>query len=152
MDIEHRPWRLHGNADGLSRVPCTQCGYFDGWEKPEVHEDYARTLKQELQSASAESKTMVEMQDESRDIRLVKDWIEGGTRPEYSKVTAESYMVKSLWAQWSRLVLKDDLLCRMWEVEGSNNTTFQIVMPVSQRRFILQQMHDSKNVWSPWGN
>lgn len=53
-------------------------------------------------------------------------------------------MVKSLWAQWSRLVLKDELLCRMWEVEESNNTTYQIVMPLSQRRFILQQMHDSK--------
>ena len=92
-----------------------------GWEKPEVYEDYARTLKQEVQSASAESKNLVEMQDESRDIRLVKDWMEDGTRPEYSKVTAESYMVKSLWAQWSRLVLKDDLLCRMWEVEESNN-------------------------------
>lgn len=42
------------------------------------------------------------------------------------------------------MVLKDELLCRMWEVEESNNTTYQIVMPLSQRRFILQQMHDSK--------
>lgn len=52
-------------------------------------------------------------------------------------------MVKSLWAQWSRLVLKNELLCRMWEVEESNNTTYQIVMPLSQRRVILQHIHDS---------
>ena len=65
-------------------------------------------------------------------------------------MTAESNMVKSLWAQLSSLVLKDDLLCRMWEVEESNNTTYQIVTPLYQERFILQQMHDS--VWSPWGN
>ena len=84
------------------------------------------------------------MQDECRDIRLVKDWMENDTRLEYSKVTAENYTVKSFWAQWSRMVLKDDLLCRMMEVEESNNTTYQIVMPFSQRRFILQQMHDSK--------
>ena len=109
-----------------------------------MYEDYVRTLKQEVQSASAESKALVEMQYESRDIRLVKDWMDDGTRPEYSTVTAESYMVESLWAQWSRLVLKDDLLCRIWEVEESNNTTYQIVMPLSQRRFILQQMHGSK--------
>ena len=59
-------------------------------------------------------------------------------------MTAESNMVKSLWGQWCRLVLKDDLLCRKWEVEESNNTTYQIVMPLSQERFTLQQMHDSK--------
>lgn len=27
FDIEHRPGRQHGNADGLSRVPCRQCGF-----------------------------------------------------------------------------------------------------------------------------
>ena len=96
-DIEHRPVRLHRNADGLSRVFCTQCGYFDGWEKPEVHENYDRTLKQKIQNAStAESKTLVEIQDESRDRRLVKDWMKEATRPEYYKVTSDSYMVKSL--------------------------------------------------------
>lgn len=74
MEIEHRAGRLHGNADGLSRVPCTQCGYFDDWEKADVPEDYARTLKHEVKNTStAESKTLLEMQDESRDIRLVKD-------------------------------------------------------------------------------
>ena len=26
MKIEHRPGRLHGNADGMSRIPCRQCG------------------------------------------------------------------------------------------------------------------------------
>lgn len=79
MEIEHRAGRLHGNADGLSRVPCTQCGYFDDWEKADVPEDYARTLKHEVKNTStAESKTLLEMQDESRDIRLVKDWMEDG--------------------------------------------------------------------------
>ena len=26
FDIEHRPGRQHGNADGMSRIPCRQCG------------------------------------------------------------------------------------------------------------------------------
>ncbi len=29
MEIEHRKGRLHGNADGLSRIPCRQCGMSD---------------------------------------------------------------------------------------------------------------------------
>lgn len=27
MDIEHRPGKLHQNADAMSRIPCHQCGY-----------------------------------------------------------------------------------------------------------------------------
>ena len=27
MKIEHRPGKQHGNADGLSRMPCRQCGF-----------------------------------------------------------------------------------------------------------------------------
>ena len=27
FDIEHRPGVKHGNADGMSRIPCKQCGF-----------------------------------------------------------------------------------------------------------------------------
>ena len=97
---------------------------------------FDETLNQEVQSASAESRTLVEMQDECRDIRLVKDWMENDTRLEYSKVTAENYTVKSFWAQWSRMVLKDDLLCRMMEVEESNNTTYQIEIVLTTKIYL----------------
>ena len=29
FEIEHRPGRLHGNADALSRIPCKQCSLQD---------------------------------------------------------------------------------------------------------------------------
>ena len=29
MRTEHRPGRLHENADGVSRIPCRQCGLND---------------------------------------------------------------------------------------------------------------------------
>ena len=36
MKIEHRPGRLHKNADGLSRRPCRQCG-MDNYEDEYLH-------------------------------------------------------------------------------------------------------------------
>ena len=29
LQVEHRPGHLHRNADGLSRIPCSQCGLTD---------------------------------------------------------------------------------------------------------------------------
>ena len=29
IQIEHRPGRAYGNADGVSRIPCRQCGKYD---------------------------------------------------------------------------------------------------------------------------
>ena len=35
FEIQHRSWRQHGNADGVSRIPCRQCG-FDGYNVMEM--------------------------------------------------------------------------------------------------------------------
>ena len=89
MDIEHLHGPLHGNADGFCRDPYTQCGYFDVWEKTEVNEDYDRTLKQEVQSSSAESKTLVEIPDEISESgykackRLDGGWYASGIQQSY---------------------------------------------------------------------
>ena len=36
MDIEHRPGRSHGNEDGVSRIPCKQCGKTDNRNKQKL--------------------------------------------------------------------------------------------------------------------
>ena len=143
MEIEHRAGRLHGNADGLSRMPCNQCGYFDDWEKTNTVHDYARIIEDKKVDAN-ESFDLVAAQENSKDIMLIKSWVQKEERPEFSDISSESYVVKSLWAQWSRLVIRDNLLCRMWEIEDSNMVTYQVVVPLSQRRTILEQMHDVK--------
>jgi transposase InsO family protein len=147
MEIEHRAGKLHGNADGLSRLPCGQCGYFDNWESesPDEVNEHARVLQGSNATETNDSSTnLVETQNRCPDIRLVKHWKESDRRPEYGDITAESYMVKSLWAQWSKLLLKDGVLCRAWELEDSNNVAYQVVMPLSERRFLLEQAHDAK--------
>lgn len=40
-----------------------------------MHENYTRILQQEIEDLGiAESKSLVKMQEERRDIRLIKDW------------------------------------------------------------------------------
>ena len=141
MEIEHRAGRLHGNADGLSRKPCGQCGFFDGWEMAESSPQHSRIV--EAKKSDEETK-FAGIQDQDRDISMVKSWVQDGNRPEYSDISAESYAVKSLWSQWSRLAIKDDLLCRMWEEEGSKTITYQVIAPLTERRTILEHVHDSK--------
>jgi hypothetical protein len=45
MVIEHRTGKLHDNADGLSRMPCNQCGYFDDWDRTSVSTDHLRVIE-----------------------------------------------------------------------------------------------------------
>ena len=36
--VEHRPGNKHSNADGLSRIPCKQCGWQEELEEPPAKE------------------------------------------------------------------------------------------------------------------
>ena len=38
LEIQHRAGKQHGNADSLSRLPCSQCGFYDDWEEAEQTE------------------------------------------------------------------------------------------------------------------
>lgn len=51
-------------------------------------------------------------QDESKDIQLVRKWIDLGKRPSFSDVSQHGYVVKSLWNQFERLSIQDGLLVR----------------------------------------
>ena len=65
-EIEHRPGRKHGNADGLSRRPCRQCGQEDDPERcrrlTTVPDDVHRrwTAAQEADGDCAQTKKWVE--------------------------------------------------------------------------------------------
>ena len=68
MDIERRPGRRHGNADGVSRTPCRQCGKHED-------EDNDQNLYQAghvISSENVEVSSLKEAQDNERDVILVK--------------------------------------------------------------------------------
>lgn len=139
--IEHRPGRLHKNADSLSRIPCKQC--------KSDHQHTCSSLIPEsdavVNSITDYSDTpLSEMQDSDRDISKVKKWIAAQKRPEYNDISGESVAVKSLWSQWDRLVLQNDVLCRKWEDLVTKSQKLQAVIPSAERRVILKFCHDDR--------
>lgn len=108
FNIEHRPGRLHGNADGLSRTPCKQC------KVCHIPNNTVSVLKVEVGDELTLRKPLKCLQDEDREIRKVKNWLLHNKQPKNDKISAESVTVKSLCAQWKRLILDNGMLYRKW--------------------------------------
>ena len=144
MEIQHRPGRQHINADTLSRKPCVQCGFHEGWDKKDESPAVKTLRTVYLKGEDSDTIDLLEKQDTDRDIAMVKSWVQSAKRPDYKAISSKSYTVKSLWAQWNRLRIKDDLLCRIWESDDKRDVSHQIVVPLTERRTILNYSHDAK--------
>ena len=139
MKIEHRPGRLHRNADGLSRRPCKQCG-----QKIPDEVELKECVNQVSLRDLTESGEIKDAQSKDKDVSLVKSCVTSGVKPAYKEVLSNSSFVKSLWSQWPRLNIKDDLLVRYYEVLGTDLVRWQVVVPLNYRRTVLKYTHDIK--------
>ena len=140
MDIEHRPGRRHGNADGVSRIPCRQCG-----KNEETYSDQkVCQVGHDNSNDDIDVSRLKEAQEKDRDISLVKQWLESGERPSTQTVSSESWFVKCLLSQWSRLSVQQELLVRRWDELGIDQFKWQVVVPLSLRRDVLRYAHDVK--------
>ncbi len=143
IKIEHRAGRTHQNADGLSRIPCRQCGL--SAEAPTDGEIFVvnqlSTDREDMSVLDLES-----IQNENTEIRFIKEKINRGERPDLHEVASESWFLKSLLNQWKMLEVKGGLLTRRWVVLGSDIVIWQAVVPPSHRRQVLRYSHDIMQV------
>ena len=105
MKVEHRPGRLHQNADGVSRIPCKQCG---------VNEEINYSVNV-VGSSNPEVFDLKAIQDSDRDISLLKNWLEKGIKPDTRAISMESYFFIALYGQWKNLEIQDQKLVRRYE-------------------------------------
>ncbi|MCG7879813.1 MAG: RNase H-like domain-containing protein, partial [Candidatus Thiodiazotropha endolucinida] len=146
MKIEHRAGRLHKNADGLSRQTCKQCGLdcTKSEKSPNLRVSRIEALTHTSDNESGSLDLRAE-QDEDDDIHSVKEWITKGARPDSKDIMDRSYFLKSLWSQWERLAMRDNLLVRRWDILETDQINWQVVVPLKQRRTILNFSHDVKS-------
>ncbi len=144
MKVEHRPGKLHTNADSLSRLPCKQCGQNE-IVRPDDDSPNHRVLSlNQLRTPDNSDLEIKVLQESDDNLRQVRDWVLCGTRPDFKKIAAESYSLKSLWHQFQRFELHDGILVRRWDETDTGSTVFQTVLPTAERRCVLTYSHDDK--------
>jgi hypothetical protein len=78
--------------------------------------------------------SLVNAQQSDRNIQKMRQWVEKGTKPSYDSIRGENYVMQSLYSQWNKLVIHESLLCREWKVIGTTMSSFQAIVPLTQRQ------------------
>ena len=66
-------------------------------------------------------------------------------KPPWKEVEMQSSEVKTLWNEWCRLALRNDVLCRKYESTDGLHVTWQIVLPHSLRKEFINVVHAAMN-------
>ena len=135
FDIQHRAGRLHGNADAVSRIPCSQCGF--RYDMNVESDEYVFTL-------STSPSNIRQMQENDDDLQTLRSWLEGKGRPDSKRIEGKSYYLKSLYSQYDRLCIMDGIVYRRWDDIESKIPRYQALVPLKERRTVLQYCHDER--------
>ena len=174
LKIVHRPGRVHANADGLSRKPCSQCernecgqrsqvsltddvtetrdngvGHFtiQFTETDDQHDLLAPpTINAIGLSPAITNKDLRNAQLEDKAINPILIAKEStGARPRWEDVSPEPRPSKVYWSLWDLLVIRNGVLCRRWESDDGTEVSFKVILPEKLRNTILEELHSTKS-------
>ena len=141
FEIQHRPGRAHGNADGLSRRPCRQCN----WDE-ETAEYLVRgisfALPSEVQGSQWNPSTLAEASREDPDIgEIIRMKMTLEEPPPWEEVSGADPRLKNYVSEWERLIVKNGILYRIWWKTDGQPDYLQLVPPMSYRKEIMELAH-----------
>ncbi len=142
FDIQHRPGKQHGNADGLSRQPCKQCGRVDDETPDQLSTNNEPAVCIIALSPEWDSQQLSKWQQEDTEIAPIVDALREDKKPVTSEVTAWPAVTKQYVNDWERLKLIDNVLYKEWS-EPAGNNRWLLVVPRALRAKVLQTAHDS---------
>ncbi|VDI51010.1 Hypothetical predicted protein [Mytilus galloprovincialis] len=73
-----------------------------------------------------------------------KRWLTEGQRPQYNEVSGKGYSIRSLWSQFGFLEVHGDVVVRRHMDCELNVVKLQAVIPMSERKQVLQCCHETK--------
>ena len=140
LKIEYRKGSAHRNADGMSRRPCLEqnCTYC---ARQEEKAEKARQVEVKRVQLKGDVQWDQE-QEKDPDVRRVRQWLEGRTRPDWATVAAFGAGTKALWAMWDSLRLQNGVVMRAWENEAGTQQVEQVLVPKHCRHLVLKTVHD----------
>ena len=136
VHIVHRAGRIHGNADGLSRRPCTQCGR----EEDEASGDEVQACIL-LTDSTVENERMKKLQGDDEDISPVLAAKTTGERPTNEQASPWSNKAKRLLEHWDVLEVHEGLLYRRWESADAKVMRRQLILPRSIIPEVVKELH-----------
>ena len=148
--IIHRAGRSHGNADGMSRLPCRQCGRVTNQEEPgEPHPEDTKNVAGEIRVIMAQptwrGEKMETLQQQDPTIGPVLDALRSGrSKPKWQEISALSPATKVYLGEWERLHLRDGTLYRRWESKDGKQVIWQTILPECCRQHAMDELHNAK--------
>jgi len=141
ITIQHRPGRVHSNADGLSRQNCKQC-----WgripKEPWVDElqrgnECADPLGlHDLQLLPELSDDAVnDLQQEDSVISLLRSWLDLDYEPSLDELRQLPPDGRKLWSLRSSLAVVNQVL------ERKSEGNYQLIVPNALKRRLFDQAH-----------
>lgn len=145
FEAQHRPGRQHANADALSRRPCSadECRYCRRLEELDRGPTSA-AAEPEGEDEGQEPFTAAELQQHQVSdpaLGMVRDWMEAGTRPDWSAVSSQGPETKSLYSQWNNLELHGGVIYRRWRAPDGGGDILQLLVPRALRPEVLRWVH-----------
>ena len=141
FEIEHRPGRVHCNADGVSRPLCKQCWgkaaklpWIDELERADELTEPLSVHALELQPEFTDSE-MTDLQHSDPTLGPVIDCLTQGANPSLDELKCLPLDSRNLWAQRPAITLQSGVLVR--KKEGVT----QLVVPISLRRRLFDHVH-----------
>lgn len=141
FEIQHRPGRLHGNADALSRRPCEEAGDCRQCARLELQRSVPVVVR--ALSLQGDSEAWKIAQDRDVTLQRLRRWKVTGERPNWEEISSLEQPLKVYWAQWDSLFLRNDLLYRRWESTDGTQIRWQLVVPRAKVPQVLAEHHDS---------
>lgn len=152
FEVEHRPGRIHSNADGLSRFP---------WERSntktdeEENQDVFLVQKQTKDDAYFHNwslgplsgwndKEIINCQASDEVISKVTKWVKQEEKPTPEEMQGSTRELWFYWSQFHRLVIRKGKLYRIWWEESpkQDSVSYQLILPRTLVKLALYSLHD----------
>ena len=155
FEIQHRPGRQHGNADGLSRRPCTECRYCErqevkNREPPQgcpghrlcsvTKSDTPQEEGTWLQSWTPEQ--LAEWQQNDIDLKKVHMWMEAGQKPPWKDIRDQGSFLRTYWSAFEQLKLEDDVIYH--SKPGGQHLDNRLIAPEKLREILFKCIHSTR--------
>ncbi|KAF8789439.1 Transposon Ty3-G Gag-Pol polyprotein like [Argiope bruennichi] len=148
MEIRHRKGSAHGNADALSRRPCSEnCNYCSRVEKKFGMEN--PVIRQVTTPSTSESdpwndESVQKDQLADPEIKPIIEFKEStGGKPSWQDIAPFPPTTKRYWALWDSHHLRNGVLYRKWESDDGKAFRWQLILPKARVSTVLKEFHGS---------